>query len=107
MTRKFDVLIVGAGPAGCTCVIQLAKALPQLRIRFNRKGKFSKRQNMWRCEPYVVNQIKMLSPELAVKLRENGNAVFIKGLKIVGEMEMYFLIFLRGKKAWKCMFLQG
>jgi geranylgeranyl reductase family protein len=99
MTQKFDVLIVGAGPAGCACAIQLAKALPQLQIALLEKGSFPRDKICGDAlSPDVVNQINMLSPTLAVKLRENGHAVFIKGLKIVGRKGNVFSYLFRGQK---------
>lgn len=45
MDRKFDAIVVGAGPAGCACAAGLAKAgLETLVIE---RGKFAGAKNMW------------------------------------------------------------
>ena len=45
MSQKFDVIIVGAGPAGCACGLHLAKA--GLETLIVERGKFAGAKNMW------------------------------------------------------------
>lgn len=45
MEKKFDAIIVGAGPAGCICALTLAKA--GLETLIVERGKFPGAKNMW------------------------------------------------------------
>jgi len=45
MNQKFDAIVVGAGPAGCTCGLILAKA--GLETLIVERGKFAGAKNMW------------------------------------------------------------
>jgi electron transfer flavoprotein-quinone oxidoreductase len=45
LTQKFDAIVVGAGPAGCACGLQLAKA--GLETLIVERGKFAGAKNMW------------------------------------------------------------
>ena len=45
MNKKFDAIVVGAGPAGCACGLTLAKA--GLETLIVERGKFAGAKNMW------------------------------------------------------------
>jgi len=45
--KEFDVIICGAGPAGCTCALTLADS--GLRVAVLEKNSFPRRQDLWRC----------------------------------------------------------
>jgi electron transfer flavoprotein-quinone oxidoreductase len=45
LNQKFDAIVVGAGPAGCTCGLILAKA--GLETLIVERGKFAGAKNMW------------------------------------------------------------
>lgn len=45
MKQRFDAIVVGAGPAGCTCSYRLAKA--GLETLLVERGKFPGAKNMW------------------------------------------------------------
>lgn len=45
MNQKFDAIVVGAGPAGCACGLNLAKA--GLETLIVERGKFAGAKNMW------------------------------------------------------------
>ncbi|CAN5191687.1 geranylgeranyl reductase family protein [soil metagenome] len=80
--KNFDVVIVGAGPAGCACAIQLAKT--NLNVAIIDKSVFPRDKTCGDALSYdVVNQLQMLSPELSqnfqklsLKLPSGGVRIF-------------------------------
>ncbi len=91
MQEKYDIIIVGAGPAGCSCAIQLGKNHPAMKIALLEKHTFPRDKICGDAlSPDVVNQIKILSPELFRKLSESGSAFPIKGIKIGGRKKGFF-----------------
>ncbi len=91
-------MIVGAGPAGCSCAIQLAKALPELRIALVEKAAFPRDKICGDAlSPDVINQLGMLSTNLVQKIKENAQTHTIKGLKIAGNGNKAFSYFLPQK----------
>lgn len=97
MHQTFDIIIVGAGPAGCACAIQLAKALPSLRIALLDKGNFPKDKICGDAlSPDVVTQVRMLSESLAMQLQQSSDAFCIKGLTIVADKGQAFSYHFEG-----------
>ncbi len=85
MSQKFDIVIIGAGPAGCACAIQLAKAKPQVKIALLDKGTFPRDKICGDAlSPDVVSQMSLLSDDLTTILEQSGQALAVKGIKIYG-----------------------
>lgn len=98
MHQKFDIIIVGAGPAGCACAIQLAKSHAQLQIALLDKHTFPRDKICGDAlSPDVINQVKILSDDLAAQLQQSINAHPINGIKIAGRKKNDFAYYFRPK----------
>lgn len=91
MQKNYDIIIVGAGPAGCACAIELTKIHPTAKIALLEKHVFPRDKICGDAlSPDVVNQIKILSPELFQQLHESKRAFPISGIKIGGRKNTSF-----------------
>ncbi|MFZ4545191.1 MAG: NAD(P)/FAD-dependent oxidoreductase [Saprospiraceae bacterium] len=99
MRNKFDVIIVGAGPAGCACAIQLSKMQPSIKVALLEKGIFPRDKICGDAlSQDVLNQIQKLSPELFLKVSEAGSTYKINGVKIGGQKASFSYRFGPGSK---------
>ncbi|HYI78377.1 MAG TPA: FAD-dependent oxidoreductase, partial [Chryseolinea sp.] len=80
-TRKFDVVIVGAGPAGAATAIALGNC--GLSVAVLDKAKFPRDKTCGDALSVdVINQLKILSPLLLDHFEEFGSKVTSYGVKI-------------------------
>jgi geranylgeranyl reductase family protein len=105
-SQIFDVIIIGAGPAGSACAIELAKAAPHVRIALLEKGVFPKDKICGDAlSPDVINQVKMLSDDLANKLDQSIHALPVKGVRIFGRKKASYPYFFNERnflKSYTC-----
>ncbi|MFQ6070286.1 MAG: FAD-dependent oxidoreductase [Candidatus Aminicenantales bacterium] len=64
MERKFEAIVVGAGPAGCSCGLALARA--GVKTLVVERGKFAGAKNMW-GGVYYGRELEALLPEFPDK----------------------------------------
>ena len=105
-SQIFDVIIIGAGPAGSACAIELAKAAPHVRIALLEKGVFPKDKICGDAlSPDVINQVKMLSDDLANKLDQSIHALPVNGVRIFGRKKASYAYFFNERnflKSYTC-----
>lgn len=81
MDNKFDVIIVGAGPAGCAAAIKLAKS--GLQVGVVDRAKFPRDKICGDALSIdVVNQLSMLSAELGQDFQQMAEKTPAYGVKI-------------------------
>lgn len=79
--KTFDVIIVGAGPAGSACAIELAKS--GLQVALLDKATFPRDKTCGDALSVdVINQLKMLSRSLASEFETLENKIASFGVKI-------------------------
>ena len=79
--KKFNVVIVGAGPAGSACAIKLSSS--GLKVALLDKASFPRDKTCGDALSIdVVNQLSLLSEELALEFRQFGAKVPSYGVKI-------------------------
>jgi geranylgeranyl reductase family protein len=80
-TKKFDVIIVGAGPAGASCAIRLANT--GLKVALLDKATFPRDKTCGDALSVdVINQLNMLSEKLAEDFKFLENKIPSYGVKI-------------------------
>lgn len=99
---KYDVIIVGAGPAGMFCAYELIENNPELKIAILEKGKFAENRicpmNKLKTECKNCNPCGILSGYGGAGTFSDGKLNFIPKLgksdlfKYMGEQEAYDLI---------------
>jgi geranylgeranyl reductase family protein len=102
--KKVDVLIVGAGPAGAACALQLGNS--GLSVAIVDKSAFPRDKTCGDALSVdVVNQLDILSPQLAEAIFNFAHKVSSYGVKIVAPNHQHIDIpfFHQGKE--KCGFL--
>lgn len=78
----YDVVIVGAGPAGCTCAYQLANK--GLKIALIEKDEFPRDKICGDAlSPDVINQLRRMNPELLEEFLEQVEKVPAHGIRFV------------------------
>ncbi len=72
--KKFDVVIVGAGPAGASCAIRLGKS--GLKVALLEKSAFPKDKTCGDALSVdVINQLSMLSEKLGEDFKSLENKI--------------------------------
>ena len=81
MVQSFDVVIVGAGPAGSSCAMKLANS--GLRVALLDKATFPRDKTCGDALSVdVINQLEMLSPNLPVAFEKMQDKIASYGVKI-------------------------
>lgn len=96
---KYDIVIVGAGPAGIICAMQLAKM--DYSIALIEKKKFPRDKTCGDALSLdVINQLVIISDELAIKFKKFTKKIETKGVKIIAPNHQSFDIpfSYKGKK---------
>lgn len=102
---SFDVVIVGAGPAGCACAICLADS--GLNIAVVDKEKFPREKVCGDGLTIdVVNQLGWISEQLKKDFIEFGKKLEINGLQVFSskgdKMEVFLKDYISDKKMYTC-----
>ena len=78
---KFDVIIIGAGPAGIICALQLAKK--NYKIALIEKKQFPKDKICGDALSLdVINQLKIIDTDLALRFEKFSSKIETNGVKI-------------------------
>lgn len=98
-SAKFDVIIIGAGPAGIICALQLAKK--NFKVALIEKKKFPKDKICGDALSLdVINQLKLIDNNLALKFKKFTRKIDTHGVKIIAPNYQNFDIpfYYKGKK---------
>jgi geranylgeranyl reductase family protein len=88
-SAKFDVIIIGAGPAGIICALQLAKK--NYHIALIEKKQFPKDKICGDALSLdVVNQLKLIDEKLYLKFLKFSNKIETYGVKIIAPNHQSF-----------------
>lgn len=95
-TGLYDVVIAGAGPAGCACALALANR--NLRVLLLDKATFPRDKVCGDAIPARAEQVlRAINPRHAQRLREFSEKVQIKGCRVVAPNASHFDFFFQTK----------
>jgi len=84
MDRTFDIIVIGAGPAGASCAIMLAKS--GYRIGLIDKATFPREKTCGDgLTPDVIKQLPKISPRLAKQLDDSPHKIPSWGMRLYAD----------------------